>query len=42
METVVQSSQKVDWCSGITIMLNILIKHVPISVDESINQSTDF
>ena len=28
METVVQSSQKVDWCSGITIILSIMIKHV--------------
>ena len=41
METVVQSSQKVDWCGGITIMLSILIKHVLTSVDEG-NQSTDF
>ena len=41
METVVQSSQKVDWCSGITIMRSILIKHVLTSVDGG-NQSTDF
>ena len=37
METGVQSSQKVDWCNGITIILSIMIKHVLTSVDVDIN-----
>ena len=36
METVVQSSQKVDWCSDITIMLSILIKHVMKVINQQI------